>query len=340
MHYKKSGTFLYVFLSVFLCFSSSAHAKQQEVVIYTALDQIFSEPILQEFEQRTNIKVKPVYDIEAVKTTGLVNRLIAEKSNPRCDVFWNNEIVRTIALKRKGILTPYQSPSAADIPASFKDKENYWTGFAARARVLVVNTNLVKPEDYPTSVEDLANAQWQGKAAMANPLFGTTSTHVAALFATQGPEQTTHFLKQILANGTHIVDGNSVVRDMTASGEVPFGITDTDDVNVGIISGMPITAVFPDQAGKGTLLIPNTVSLVANSPNPEAGRKLIDFLLSKEVEAKLAASESAQIPVRKAVKTPEGGLAQADIVAMEVDFEKMTDYLDESTKTVQQIFMK
>lgn len=341
MHNHRLRMIVFIVLGIFLCFSSSTSSgQQQEVIVYTALDQIFSEPILREFEQRFKIKVKAVYDIEAVKTTGLVNRLIAEKSNPRCDVFWNNEIIRTIALKRKEILTPYQSPSAEDIPEHFKDKDGYWTGFAARARVLVVNTGLVKPEDYPASVKDLANPKWKGQAAMANPLFGTTSTHVAALFATQGPEQTTHFLQQVLGNSTHIVDGNSVVRDMTASGEVLFGITDTDDVNVGLIAGRPIKAIFPDQDGQGALLIPNTVSLVADSPNPEAGKKLIDFLLSKEVEAKLAASESAQIPVRKDVPTPAGGLAQADIVTMKVDFEKMTDYLDESTKTVQKLFMK
>ena len=123
-------------------------AKQdREVVVYTALDQIFSEPILKEFESKHHIKVKAVYDIEAVKTTGLVNRLIAEKSNPRCDVFWNNEIMRTIALKRKEVLTPYISPSSTDIPKQFKDKDGYWAGFAARARVLVVNTELVKQKD-------------------------------------------------------------------------------------------------------------------------------------------------------------------------------------------------
>lgn len=332
---------LILLVSALLCFSSFANAEsQEEVVVYTALDQVFSEPILKEFEKRHHIKVKAVYDVEAVKTIGLVNRLIAEKSNPRCDVFWNNEIIRTIALKRKGILTPYQSPSAADIPENFKDKEGYWTGFAARARVLVVNTNLVKPEDYPSSVDDLANPKWQGKAAMGNPLAGTTSTHVAALFATLGPEQTTEFLRKVLANGTQVADGNAMVRDMTGAGEVHFGMTDTDDVNVGVTSGMPIKAVFPDQDGKGTLLIPNSVSLVANSPNPDAGKKLIDFLLSKEVEAKLAASESAQIPVRKDVPTPKGGLFQYDIVTMQVDFEKVTDYLDASTQTVQKLFIK
>lgn len=94
--------------------------RKNEVVIYTSLDQVFSEPILQAFEKNTGIKVKISYDVEATKTTGLVNRLIAEKDNPQADVFWNSEIARTILLKNEGILALYFSSSAEDIPSQFK----------------------------------------------------------------------------------------------------------------------------------------------------------------------------------------------------------------------------
>ena len=93
--------------------------KGEEVVVYTALDQCFSESILKDFEKETGIKVKPVYDVESSKTVGLVNRLIAEKDNPQADVFWNNEICRSIVLKEKGVLSPYFSESAVDIPAQY-----------------------------------------------------------------------------------------------------------------------------------------------------------------------------------------------------------------------------
>ena len=132
---KVKNLFTLIFIAACVaavCFSAKTE-KQKEVVLYTALDQIFSEPIVKDFEQQTGIKVKVVYDTEAAKTTGLVNRLIAEKDNPNADVFWNNEIARSIVLKDKGILASYFSHSANDIPEQFKDKEGYWTGFAARA---------------------------------------------------------------------------------------------------------------------------------------------------------------------------------------------------------------
>jgi len=120
--------------------------KPREVVIYTSVDQVFSEPILDRFQEETGIIVKAVYDVEAAKTTGLVNRLIAEKGNPLWDVWWNGEIAQTVLLKNKGILTPYFSPEAASIPNEYIDPENYWTGFGGRARVCLVNTELLARE--------------------------------------------------------------------------------------------------------------------------------------------------------------------------------------------------
>lgn len=116
------------------CKKQNPETGVKQVIVYTSLDNVFSEPILKMFEEKTGIKVLAVYDSEATKTTGLVNRLIAEKDAPKADVFWNSETGRTIILKDKGVLTPYISPSAADIPATFKDKDNYWTGFADFSR--------------------------------------------------------------------------------------------------------------------------------------------------------------------------------------------------------------
>ncbi|MDY6793019.1 MAG: extracellular solute-binding protein [Thermodesulfobacteriota bacterium] len=316
------------------------YADAREVVVFTALDQIFSEPILQDFEKATGITVKAVYDIEATKTTGLVNRLIAEKKNPQCDVFWNNEVIKSIILKRKGIITPYVSPASVDIPIHFKDKDGYWTGFAARARVLVINTELVDNNQQPDSIFNLTDSRWKGKIAIANPLFGTTSTHVAALFSYLGKDKARQYFENLKKNQIRIVDGNSVVKDQVGAGELKAGFTDTDDVNMGLKFGMPLRPLYPDKRGMGTLLIPNTVSLIANCPNPNEGKELIDYLLSKEVEKKLAFSPSVQMPLRPDVPTPENFVNIAQIKAMEVNYEKVADEMDGAVIFVQNLFIR
>ncbi|MCA1602757.1 MAG: hypothetical protein LC776_14355 [Acidobacteria bacterium] len=69
------------------------------------------------------MKVNAVYDTEETKSTGLANRLLAEKNNPQADVFWSNEPVRTLALKNRGVLAPYKSSSAVGIPDVFKARK-------------------------------------------------------------------------------------------------------------------------------------------------------------------------------------------------------------------------
>jgi len=313
---------------------------QRQVVVYTSVDQVFSEPILQAYEELSGVRVKAVYDVEAAKTTGLVNRLIAEAGNPQCDVFWNSEFSRTLILKQKKILAAYNSPSARDIPSQFIDQEGFWTGFAARARVLVYNTRLIQKEQLPKSIFQLADPRWKGKVALAYPLFGTTATHVAALYSVLGKEKTEKFLKSLKANDVVIVDGNSVVRDLVADGQLPLGFTDTDDVNVAMQSGKPVRMYFPDKNGIGTLFIPNTVALIKKAPHPHEGQKLIDYLLSREVESQLAYSDSAQIPVRGDVRRP-GSLPEISTVkAMKVDYSQVAANMNQAGRFCQQLFVR
>ena len=279
----------------------------QQVVVYCALDRLYAQPILERFTERTGIEVLPKWDTEATKTTGLVQALVAEGDRPRCDVFWNNEVSQSIRLAQEGLLEPYASPAAAGIPAWARDPEGTWTGFAARARVLLVNTERVPADQLPSSVADLGDPRWKGQVGLAKPLFGTTATHAAALFALDGPESAQAFFARLRANEVVVCAGNADVKDRVAAGELAFGWTDTDDANLALKAGAPVQVVFPDQGpeGLGTLLIPNAVSLIRGAPHPAAARALIDYLLSPEVEVALAQARSAQIPLRAELERPD-----------------------------------
>jgi len=89
--------------------------------------------------------------------------------------------VNTILLKKAGLLAQYKSPSAESIPDEFVDPEGYWTAFGARARVFIVNTDLVAEGEEPTTYEDFLDPKWKGKCGISKPLGGTTATHAAAL---------------------------------------------------------------------------------------------------------------------------------------------------------------
>ncbi len=178
---------------VFVCFSCGkdnsveGDGDAKQLVVYFALDSVFSEPIFELFEKKTGIKVRAKFDDELTKTTGLVNKIIGLKGKQEADVFWNNEIVQTLKLKQNGLTQSCKPENAKKIPAEFKDKECHWYGFAARARVILVNKKRFKEKfgtiDYPSSFWDILDPKWGKEAAIAKPLFGTTATHAATLRA-------------------------------------------------------------------------------------------------------------------------------------------------------------
>ncbi|MBV1758612.1 MAG: extracellular solute-binding protein [Dethiosulfatibacter sp.] len=319
---------------------SSCGTKGKEVVIYTSVDQIFAEDILKEFEEETGIKVKPVFDVEATKTVGLANRVIAEKDKPQADVFWSGEFIMTIVLANEGVLTPYASPSASDIPSIYKDPDNLWTGYAGRARVIFVNTDLLTPDEYPTSIFDFLDPDRDpSQMAIAQPMFGTTMTQAAALYAYLGEEEARDFFEQIEARGVKVVDGNSVTRDMVAAGQIAFALTDTDDACISVNKGDPVKVIIPDQDDMGTLVIPNTVAMVKSGPNPEEAKVLIDYLLSKEMEKKLIERGWSHIPVRP-IDIETACIPKGEIKNMNVTFEEIFDYRDMVNEQMTEIFVK
>jgi iron(III) transport system substrate-binding protein len=306
------------------------------------VDQVFSEPILKRFQEKTGITVKPVYDVEAAKTTGLVNRLIAEKNKPLCDVWWNGEIVQTILLAEEGVLAPYKSPSAKMIPGQYVDLSGAWTGFGGRVRVLIVNTNLVSPSMIPDSIFDLAAPGFPAKnVGIAYPIFGTTATHAAALYAEIGPERTKAFFTELQKAGVTVVDGNSVVRDLVAEGQLYMGMTDTDDAIGALEKGAPVKMVFLDQgeAGIGTPVIPNTVALIKGAPHTAEAKEFIDYLLSEEVEAELVEAGWFQVPLRR--ETVHQPWFDANSVKdMKINYSQVYTHLEQVKKDLAEIFVR
>ena len=337
------GILLIIFLLsilVMLISTLTPSVEERKVVIYVSHDQDYSEPILKEFEELTGIKVEALYDTEATKTVGLVNRLLAEKNNPRADVYWNNEPMRSILLKKEGVLQPYCSPNADDIPDIYKDKDCYWTGFAARARVILYNTEKISEKEAPTSIYDLADTKWKGKACIAKPILGSTSTHAAAIFALLGDEKAKEFFLKLKENDVQIVESNSMVRDQVVAGECYLGLTDTDDAYDAIAAGKPVKMVFPDQGSEeiGNLVFPNTVMMIRDCPHPEEAKKLIDFLLSPKVEKRLA-ELALQMPLKKSSSVPEDIPRADEIKPMDVTYEQMYKKVETSNKFMQEVFL-
>ena len=323
-------------LAVSGCWSASG----PEVTVYTAQDSEFAEPVFAGFTETTGVAVRPKYDTESTKTVGLAEAILAERDRPRCDVFWNNEVLNTLRLEKQGLLEVYRPAIAESYPAADRSPRGTWHGFAARARVLVVHRSLLKPDQRPHSILDLTAPRWRGRCGIAKPLFGTTATQAACLFALWGDEKAKDFFQRLKANDVQIMSGNKQVALAVAAGRLAFGLTDTDDAVTEQEKGAPLVIVYPDQEAQemGTLFIPNTLSILRGSPHPQAARRLIDYLLSPPVEIALAEGPSAQIPlgaqvhVKLRVETPR------TVRPMQVDFSAAAEKWDVAAAFLRDLF--
>jgi len=316
----RSGCWVVLLMGGVACRQESPDSGAGEVVVYCAQDQVVAEPLLATFTRQTGIRVRAVFDSEAVKTVGLANRLLAERAHPTAEVFWGNEELRTRQLAAAGV---FRSPDS-------------WWAFGRRTRCWVVRSRPsgpVVPVDRsgqpftpPETLTALTNSTWRGRVSMAFPLFGTTATHLLALRQHWGGEGWTAWCGALAANRPFLEEGNSHVVRRVARGEALLGLTDSDDVRAAVREGLPVRAL---PLGDLSLSMPNTVALVARSDGirPQA-ETLVAYLRSPEVESRLVA-EGALEPGDG--PTPSG---------LRPDWKRLVAEMEEGVQALERIFRR
>jgi iron(III) transport system substrate-binding protein len=325
------------FLFASFAILGSSCSPDETVVVYTALDRMFSEPIFDEFERTTGIEVLAVWDTESTKTVGLTQRIRSERLRPRCDVFWNNEILNTLLLAKDGLLASASPVAAANYPPEHRDPNGLWHGFAARARVFIVNTTLVPEAEMPRAIDDLLDPRWKGRAGIAKPLFGTTASHIACIAAERGRDGTAAFLRGLRENEVRVLSGNKQCAEEVGRGRLAFALTDTDDAILEIDAGRPVRIVYPEsRAGETqTILLPNTLALIEGAPNRANALRLMAFLLAPGVEERLARGASAQIPLSRDERTKPRLPGLEKLRPQKVDFSRAADAFLEARAAIE-----
>ena len=188
---------------------------------------------------------------------------------------------------------------------------------------------------------------------MARPLTGTTLTHMTALYDVIGEAEAERYLTEVKAANERgeldLTSGNATLMKKVRDGVLAWGWTDTDDYYVALDGGYPVDVIYPDQPtgdgdadALGTMVIPNALCLMAGAPNPDAGRRFIDWVLRPEIEADLAESRTMQIPVRADVPRPAHvpNFGPGGRKAMQVDFVQAGKSLPERQQRLKELFVE
>jgi len=261
-------------------------AAASNLVVYCPHPLDFINPIVQEFEVETGIKVEVV----AAGTGELLERVRAERDDPQGDVVWGGS--RASLEPYKQYFEPYKSQNSPAFVRRYVDPGNYYTPFTTIPTVIMYNTNLVSAGESPRTWAELVDPKWRGKIAFADPSLSSSSFEalVNMLFAMGGgdPEKGWGYVAKFVANlGGTLLGGSTLVYKGVADGEYAVGVTFEEAAAIYRKQGAPVEIAYP---AEGTIVEPDGVAVIRGAKNRQNARIFVDFVTSRKVQTKIITS--------------------------------------------------
>lgn len=254
-----------------------------ELTLYYSNSTEWADPIIEEFENQTGIKVNLVQD----GTSSLFARVKAEAGNPQGDVIWGG-VIDTYRANQE-LLQPYTSANVDTLKEAAVDSQGFFTGFDMGPMVMIYNTDLVGADAAPTSWKDLLDAKYLGQIACSDPTSSSSSfaciMSIILAYGTDGAGY--EFVEKLVDNlDGKVLESSSAVYKGVADGEYMVGLTYEEAALRYIASGAHIEVVYPSE---GTSSSPSGCGIIKDCQNPKSAQKFIDYLSSVEVQSQLGA---------------------------------------------------
>jgi iron(III) transport system substrate-binding protein len=256
--------------------SIEAAKREGQVVFYTPLNINDSRPLLQRFEQRYPF-VKT--DLLRLSAEPLLNRIFTEDRAGRnvVDVI-NNTMINP--LKKARLLQAYRSPEHAAYLEQFKDADGYWASVNNNYYVIGYNNRLVSAKEAPADWQDLLNRKWKGKIGMDQEEY----EWFGATVDVWGRERALSFHRALAQQEIEWRKGHTLISQLIAAGEFPIGIVYAHRIESMKKAGAPVDWV---KTSNPIFVALSPTGLAAKAPHPNAGKLLIDFMLSYESQQQL-----------------------------------------------------
>lgn len=269
--------------------STGGEAKQN-VMLYSSLKDSQLAAIKEGF---MNKYPHITMDYYTAGTGNVMTKLATEQQagGISADIIWVGDPTNYIDFKEQGLLLPYDSPTAASIPDKFKDPDRMYMSARLIMLGFVYNTNLVKADQIPHTWEDLLKPELKDYVAMTDPTTsGTTLFTVAGLV--QNPKYGWPYFEKLKANGTKLENGSSGVVNKAAAGEYKVSVGVDYIARTVMAQGATIGFIYPDN---DIPIIESPIAIIKNTKNPDAAKKLYDYIISEEGQAVLVAEYTTPI---------------------------------------------
>jgi len=308
-----------------LVFISGCKKEVQEVNVYSILHDEETQALADLFTQKTGIQVNYLR-----ATTGeLVNRIIAEKNDPKADVLLGGASTYHIQSEKEGALHSYKPSLSKELPSYAKSENGTWTAFCVLS--LGIGVNKARFEEkfpgvaYPSTWDDLLNPLFKDEIVMTNPSSSSTAylfvqNQLQRLGWTKGWDYLTKLASQV----GQFPDSGSAPPKLVGTGEYAIGVAYIHALAKYRGQGFDIVTICPEKSAGDV----DCVSITKNAKNLENAKKFVDFILSKEAQ-ELMSSIDFTVPVNPEAKLAEGSTRIEDIDLIDYDRVKASEQKNE-----------
>lgn len=300
--------FLFILGWGFSIFVTGCASHPDHVNVYSGRHYQVDEEVFKSFTEETGIRVNLI----KADSDQLINRLALEGASSPADLLITADAGRLVQAAENGLLQPIDSDLMQTVvPSHLRDPDGYWTGMTKRARVIVYHTGRVNPDEL-TTYEDLVSPRWQGRVLVRSSQNHYNQTLLASVVAASGPDAAEAWARGLVANMARPPQGND--RDQVkamAAGTGDLAIVNTYYIGLLLHStnaeeravARQAGIFFPNQNDRGTHVNVSGIGLTAASRQTENAVRLIEYILSEEVQQKLSA-HNYEYPVSKGVAWP------------------------------------
>ena len=284
--------------------AATAPGQTTSLTIYSGREERLVRPIMDRFTRETGIELKVRY----ASSTALATVLVEEGRNSPADIYWSQEPGTLGLVAARGLLARLAQSTVGKVPERFSTRSRRWVGTSGRSRVLVYNTNEVRPADLPASVWGLTNATWKGKIGVA-PTNASFQAFLGATIHLFGEARVRAWLEGLRENDVRFYPNNTAVVQAVGRGDIQVGLVNHYYLYnlLAETPNLPARNHWFRDGDPGNLVLAAGVGIVSATQKREAAQRFVDFLLSKNGQRMIARGPgAAEYPLVKGVPRRPG----------------------------------
>lgn len=307
-------------LTLSLTACSGWRDESSALVIYSGRTAEYIASVFEDFTEATGIKL----DVRYGDSAALAAQILEEGENSPADLFISQDAGALGAVSGAGLLANLQDTLLNKVGEYFRSTKSDWVALTGRVRILAYAPDRVRA--LPASVDDLVNPEWKGRLGIA-PTNASFQAFVTAMIAMRGEAATEKWLRGIVANSPKYFEKNSIIVEAIDSGEIDAGLVNhyyIYEVSKELGRKINVENHYFKAGDVGNLVNASGVGIIRMSKKQEVASKLVEYLLSKEVQERFVAEVHEYSVVDPSLK-PDGLIALSEVQAPNVKLADLAD---------------